>query len=207
MSNKIVAIIPARAGSKRLDGKNTRSLCGKPLITWSVESALKCHFINEVIVTTNDKKITSLVLDWMLFLTYGHRIRGIIRPEELATENALMIDVILHATEKYDNNTIIILLQPTAPLRTADDILNAFVFFNRNKHKDGLVTGYVKDGELEIKLNGAIYIYYLSVLRAYKRFFVENMLVYLMPKERSVDINTEKDFYLAEKYMKERLNE
>jgi N-acylneuraminate cytidylyltransferase/CMP-N,N'-diacetyllegionaminic acid synthase len=115
---RILGLIPARGGSKGLPGKNTRPLAGKPLIAWTVEAALAAPSLARVVVTTDDEAIAAVARDAGADVPF-------LRPAELATDDATMIDVVLHATdpavlgEAYD---AVCLLQPTTPLRAAEHI-------------------------------------------------------------------------------------
>src|SRR3989339_1726633 len=115
----IIAIIPARAGSKGLPGKNIRLLLGKPLISWTIEHALSSKYIDKVIVSTDDRKIAEISRKCGAAVPF-------IRPAKLATDKAKGIDVILHAVRWFEKKRnkfdLIMLLQPTSPLRTAGDI-------------------------------------------------------------------------------------
>ena len=118
---KILAIIPARGGSKRLPRKNIIDLNGKPLIAWSIEAGLNSKYVDRVIVSTDDIEIAKISEKWGADIPF-------IRPKELATDIATTVDVIMHALinveggkEVYD---YIMLLQPTSPLRTSEHVSN-----------------------------------------------------------------------------------
>ena len=199
--SKIVAIIPARSGSKRLEGKNKKLLLGKPLIEYTIEEALKCDFIDEIIVSTNDKDIINICVPYIE--RYYDRFKIIERPEELCQDDTPMWEVIeyIYDYECLPLDTTIILLQPTSPLRIDDDIYRAydkFLAFN------SCVVSMVQVDDKTYKLNGAIYINYLKFIFIDKGFKL--IQPYIMPKERSIDIDTLYDFELVEKLMKERLN-
>ena len=122
---EIIALIPARGGSKGIPKKNIKNLRGKPLISYSIGSAKKTKYINKVVVSTEDKEIAEISRE------YDAEI--IERPEELAEDESSTIDTILHALEvlraENYNPDIIILLQPTSPLRNAEDIDSAIELF------------------------------------------------------------------------------
>jgi CMP-N,N'-diacetyllegionaminic acid synthase len=118
-NHRVLAIIPARGGSKGLPGKNIRPICGKPLIGWTVEKALKSRYIDRVMVSTDSQEIADAARK------HGVEV-PILRPAELATDTASSYDVIRHAVayqesvgEAFD---YIVLLEPTSPLREDDDI-------------------------------------------------------------------------------------
>lgn len=117
---RVIAIIPARGGSKGLPGKNIKELCGKPLIAWSVEAGLASQYIDEVIVTTDSEEIAGIARDFGATIPF-------IRPAELASDTATSFDTVKHAIDFYQNELnktfdYIVLLEPTSPLRESGDI-------------------------------------------------------------------------------------
>jgi len=198
---RVVAVIPARKGSKRLPGKNRKLLCGKELIRWSIELALKCNFIDEVIVSTDDEYILNMCKG---YYKYNSRLILIDRPLRLSEDSSRIEDVILHALRGYASDTDVILLQPTSPLRNLFDISHAYQIFN--ERVSCTLVSVFREDFLYFKLNGCIYIFTLGALRLTNKVVGgEFMCIYIMPRERSVDIDILKDFELAEKLMKERL--
>ena len=223
---KVIAIIPARSGSKGIQRKNIRLLAGKPLIAYSIEAALKSKYIDRVVVSTEDEEIAEISKK------YGAEV--IERPQELAKDKSPTIDTIYHAfnvleKENYSPD-VVVLLQPTSPLRTAVDIDNAIKLFLDGKCESvvsvcemehppywSLKTeeGYLKplfdakyfrirrqDLEKAYMPNGAIFVSTLQILYKYKSFYCEKIIPYVMLAERSVDIDTEMDFLLAELLVK-----
>jgi CMP-N-acetylneuraminic acid synthetase len=223
---KCLAIIPARGGSKGLPRKNIKPLLGKPLVAWTIEQAKKSKYIDRIVVSTEDMEIAEIAKE------YGAEI--IERPEELAKDESPTIDAIFHALEvlKAENYNldIIILLQPTSPLRKAEDIDNAMeLFFNSVceavvsvcevehspywsfKIEDNYLKLFFGDKYWKMRRqdlpkvyvpNGAIYISTPENLRKYKSFYCFKTIPYIMPPERSVDIDKEIDFMLAELLMR-----
>ena len=126
----ILGLIPARGGSKGLPRKNIRPLLGKPLIAWTIEQALASEYLDRVVVSTDDEKIAEISRK------YGAKV-PFMRPKESAADEARRIDVVLHAIdwmEKNDNSyDLIMLLQPTSPLRTSEDIDKAIKLFISKK--------------------------------------------------------------------------
>lgn len=117
---RVIAIIPARGGSKGLPGKNIRKLCGKPLIAWSIEAGLESQYIDEVMVTTDSEEIAGIANEFGATVPF-------IRPTELATDTATSFDTVKHAIDFYQNQLnktfdYIVLLEPTSPLRESGDI-------------------------------------------------------------------------------------
>jgi len=116
----VLAIIPARGGSKGLPGKNIRPMCGKPLIGWTIDKAKKCRYLDMILVTTDDQKIANIAQNFGAYVPF-------IRPAEFATDQSSTYDVIRHALS-YLNDTeckefdYVVLLEPTSPLREDEDI-------------------------------------------------------------------------------------
>jgi CMP-N-acetylneuraminic acid synthetase len=220
---KILAVIPARGGSKGIKRKNIRELAGKPLLVYSIEAALKSKYIDKVVVSTEDNSIAEIAK------RYGADI--IKRPLKLALDESPQIETIFHVLEtlKPRQFQIIILLQPTSPLRTYQDIDNAIENF-LGKDCQSLVSVCTSHKELwSLKIekgylkpifpgnylkrrrqnlptiyvpNGAIFISDVENLRKFKGFYSDKTLPFVMPLERSIDIDTEFDFILAETLLK-----
>lgn len=228
-NKKILAIIPARGGSKRLPNKNVLIMNGKPLISWSIKAGLSSKYIDKVVVSTDDEKIK--------YISEIHDVDVINRPADLATDTATTFDAIEHTiksiSEKFD---YIILLQATSPLRktyhideaielidskNADSIISVSEMehsplWSNTLPKDNSMKGFLRDDvknkrsqELEpyYQLNGAIYISKTEILLKEKTFFIEeNIFAYKMNKKYSIDIDEEIDFKIAEGIM-EYINE
>ena len=223
--NKIVALIPARGGSKGIKNKNIIDLCGKPLISYTIQAALESKYIDKVIVSTDSQEIADVAIK------YGAEV-PFLRPGELASDTSKTIDAVMHAVgelekrkEQYD---ILILLQATQPLRTADDIDRAIELFIKNKGQSLVSVSPVEDNPILIRtidnlgrmnsilpmkstcrrqdmplyyrVNGCIYINLISELDL-NTSFNDNKIPYIMPKERSVDIDEIKDLLIAQYYI------
>jgi CMP-N-acetylneuraminic acid synthetase len=223
-SKRLLAVIPARGGSKRLPRKNVLDLAGKPLIAWTIQEALNCKYIDQVIVSTDDKEISDISKE------YGADV-PFFRPSELATDEAKTVDVVLHLLdelekvgERYD---YIILLQPTSPLRTAQNIdesvellqmknSDAVISVCESEHPplwcnvlpddmnmDNFLDASVKnkrsqDLPKQYRINGAIYISSVKKLKKENSFFLSNnCIAYIMKQNVSIDIDTVDDFDLA----------
>ncbi len=224
----MLAIIPARGGSKGLPGKNIRPLMGKPLIQYTVEAALNARNITRVIVSTDDLEIAEAA-----------RIAGaeipFMRPTNLAQDTSLAIDTYLYTVEKLSTETNpikdLVVLLPTAPLRTGADIDGAINLY-REKNADSVVSYYKADhpiqwhkflgpdGSLQSVFpegerlanrqeereaylpNGAIYVFRYDMLKNKRVYYTDKSYPYLMPRVRSIDIDTIDDFELAEFYMR-----
>lgn len=229
---KILAIIPARGGSKRLPRKNLLELSGKPLISYTIEAAKNSKYIDKVVVSTDNDEIAEISKQ------YGAEI--IKRPKDIATDKAKSADAVLHTLKVLEKDyapDIFVLLQPTSPLRTAQDIDKAIKIFLSDKHDSVISVSevpkpvihysfspgkdylkpifswkYLKDfyrdrvRELNKKLyleNGAIYVIAPRSFKKYKRFTLSKTFPYVMPKNKSIDIDTKEDFWLCEKFIKE----
>jgi CMP-N,N'-diacetyllegionaminic acid synthase len=117
---RVIAIIPARGGSKGLPGKNIKELCGKPLIAWSIEAGLSSQYIDEVMVTTDSEEIARISKNFGASVPF-------MRPSDLASDAATSFDAVKHAIDFYKNELhkkfdYVVLLEPTSPLRQNDDI-------------------------------------------------------------------------------------
>jgi CMP-N,N'-diacetyllegionaminic acid synthase len=220
-----IGFIPARAGSKGIKEKNIRPFAGKPLIEWTIESALKCNKVDHVVVSTDSKEIARVSKK------AGAEI--ISRPSELAGDKTPMIDAVTHGLDELSRHLgekpdLLVLLQPTSPLRTPKDIDEAVDLFlasdcdsvisvsDSNKkayHSFKIQSGYLEpllgwewigsnrqDLPCLLEPNGAIYVIKPEVLKKKKAFITRRTIPYLMPPERSVDIDTAADFALAEWY-------
>jgi CMP-N,N'-diacetyllegionaminic acid synthase len=218
---KTVAIIPARGGSKGLPGKNIRSLCGVPLIAHTIRAAHKAESVECVVVSTDCPEIANIAV------REGAEI--IARPRELATDTASASDVYLHAMAVLCVSRIVALL-PTSPLRTAQDIDGAMglffersalsvVSFSKPTHPPEWACLIIDGRPVPISQyhnaarqwlgsympNGAIFALTLAMLDQRQGYYGPGSHAYIMPKERSVDIDDECDFLLAEAIMSRRV--
>lgn len=218
---KILGIIPARGGSKRLPGKNILPLAGKPLIAWTIEAAQKSRYIDRILVSSDD--------DTILDIARSLGVEILERPGELATDTASSFDVVNHVhesiQEKYE---ITILLQPTSPLRTEFHIDEGLELFKENKaaavisvsemeHSPLWANTLPENGDMRnflspevinkrsqdlptyYRINGALYICDTEQMLAQRKFILDdNIFAYRMPPERSIDIDSRFDFLFAE---------
>lgn len=192
---KTIAIIPARKNSKRLPGKNRKSLNGKMLMDYTVEVAMKCEFIDEVVVITDDP--------WIQGYYLGYRDITIIdEPEEIAQDDSEAWGVVRFAIERigqqFDNPNVIY-LQPTSPLRTSIDMLNAWDMYRKI---DSPIASIVYVNKWNYKLNGAIYISPYSWIIKSLSLWKHVHHFYKMPKERSINIDTQEDWNEAKRLLK-----
>jgi len=225
---KFIAIIPARGGSKGIKNKNIVLLKGKPLIAYSIEAAKESEVFDEIIVSTDSAEIARISMQ------YGAKV-PFVRPEELSTDTASSVGVILHALSYYlEQNTYFdyfMLLQPTSPLRTSKDIKNAVnLIFEKEANSIVSVcevehnplwtnqlpanlslTDFIKKEfakprqELPkyYRVNGAIYLAKVDYFLENRDFYGEKSFAYIMPRERSVDIDELIDLKLAEVLLEE----
>jgi len=222
----MIAIIPARGGSKGLPGKNIKNLNGKPLIAYTIEAAIRSKKISEVIVSTDDIEIAAVSKK------YGAKV-PFIRPDYLAGDNSSAIDVYLHAVEflmKEQNEKIdkFAVFLPTAPLRDENHIDEAILNFEREKAFSLISVceaeippswyyqlddnyrmynaGFDKNKAMSNRQNnnkyfvpnGAIYILDYNGLRKNRTYYSDNTISYVMEREASVDIDDIIDFQFAE---------
>ena len=225
---RILALIPARGGSKGIKDKNITDLCGKPLIAYTIEAAKKSKYIDMIIVSTNSEKIANISNK------YGAAV-PFMRPEGFSTDDASTIDVVLHTIsffqQQKDAYNTMILLQPTSPLRTDEDIDGAVEKHFLNGEQGLVSVSEVEDNPILIRtvndnerltpllkvnstcrrqdmakyyrVNGCIYLNKISEINS-ETSFNDNKLAYIMPKERAVDVDEMVDLNIAEYYLKER---
>ncbi len=229
--NSMLAIIPARGGSKGIPGKNIKELCGKPLIAYTIEAALKAQEIHRVVVTTDSKEIAKVAMQ------YGAEI-PFMRPSYLASDESSAVDVYLHAVEylekkdKIRNDKFVVLL-PTAPLRDAYEIDHAVLtmkecacttlisvveadvpvswYYHMNENMIIKNAGFDSEHAINNRQmnsryyipNGAIYILDYQLLKRKRTYYTDDTIGYVMTKKKSVDIDTEDDFEYV-KYLLEK---
>lgn len=183
----VLGLVPARGGSKRLPGKNLKDLCGKPLIHWTIEEARKSRYIDTVAVTTEDQSIVDSVKG----------VHIIDRPQDMAGDKSSVYDAIFHALDDLPPFDWVCLLQPTSPLRIADDIDCCIATAHSQNSPSCISTTYGRPDA-----NGAVYVAWTSWLRETRLFDSGRAVTYAMPPERSVDIDTMEDFREAEKLLR-----
>ncbi|WP_434341253.1 cytidylyltransferase domain-containing protein [Motilimonas cestriensis] len=222
---RVLAVIPARGGSKRLPRKNVLPLAGKPLIAWSIDAAAKSKYIDNVIVSTDDKEIAAIAEQ------YGGSVPEL-RPEHLSTDHATTQSVLFHTLEKYGADAkIVVLLQPTSPLRTHNNIDEAIELFTEKsafsvisvtpcEHPPLWANVLPESGSMEnfiienkrsqelgdyYRLNGAIYIYDVErMLNDGSMSYQEDSFAYKMENENSIDIDNSIDFDMAEFFFRRK---
>ena len=216
----LLAIIPARGGSKGIPRKNIKPLAGKPLIGWSIDSAKQATCINRIIVSTEDEEIASVARELGADVPY-------MRPAELAVDETPGISPVWHAIEQLPEHDWVLLLQPTSPLRSAEDIDGIWQFcqersapsavsvcevgkhpywmYQRNaaQRLEPFIKGRPnvtrrQDLPPAYALNGALYLARIDWLLEQQNFIGPETLGYIMPPERSVDLDTLQDWRWVE---------
>ena len=219
-NKRILAIIPARGGSKGLPGKNIKLLCGRPLIYYTLDAVKPFGTNIDICVSTDDVKIKEIVE------LYGISV-PFLRPGYLATDTASTADVLLHALqfyyEKGEDYDVILLLQPTSPFRQASHIREALSLYRekidmvvsvRESHAASVICCENAGGYLETPLNsealrrqdtpayyeynGAIYVINVQSFLETRNLIFARRIKYLMDERSSVDIDTQLDFEYAE---------
>jgi CMP-N,N'-diacetyllegionaminic acid synthase len=229
----IIAIIPARGGSKGLPGKNIKELCGKPLIAWSIEAGLGSRYLDEVMVTTDSEEIARIARSFGASVPF-------IRPAELANDTATSIDVIRHTLNFYENELhkkfdYIVLLEPTSPLREKEDVDKAIEqlletpratsvvgicktesqnpAFLVKKSPNNFLTGYENKNMTVLRrqdisevyfFEGSVYVSHTDTLLSKNTFYHESTLGYEFPKWKSIEIDDIDDFIMVEALMKQK---
>lgn len=224
----VLAVIPARGGSKGIPGKNIKAFCGKPLIVHSIEAALNCSLITRTVVSTDDDSIARVAK-----ANGAHVIK---RPAELAVDTSLVIDAIRHAVLKVEEEgedvDIVLLLEPTSPFRRKQDLEKCVQILLENK-ADSVATftdahvspnrlWRVSDDVAEPYIKGAVpwlprqkqpkaheltgQIYGITRKALFENegsisLLLGRMSAVITPRETALDIDTELDFMLAEKVM------
>jgi CMP-N,N'-diacetyllegionaminic acid synthase len=235
MKPSILALIPARGGSKGLPKKNIIPLAEKPLIAWTIEQGLECNYIDRLVVSTDDEEIAKISKH------YGAEV-PFLRPKELAKDDSPTSDTIKHAIEWFEEKKeyfdILVLLEPTSPLRSKNDLNNAIELFCKNIDKaDSLVSvgkvhlenpyimknineGYVRplieqEGTFFQRQMlpeayfpyGVIYISKVSAFKEKSTFYQERTIPYCIERWQNYEIDDFYDLLCIETILKSRLEE
>jgi N-acylneuraminate cytidylyltransferase len=211
----VLGLITARGGSKGLPGKNIRSVGGRPLIDFTIVAAKAAHSIDRLVLSTDDDEIARVALACGCEVPFR-------RPAHLSTDTAASIDVALHALTELPSYDIVVLLQPTSPARSTDDIDAACWRLAQSgapscvsvcladqspywmyRLDDGQHLYPLLEAPADVQrrqdlppvyvLNGAIYVARSSWLRKHRRFVGDGTVAHLMPAARSIDIDTHED--------------
>lgn len=227
---RVIAVIPARGGSKGVPRKNIRVVAGKPLIVWTIEAARKAGCIERIIVSTDDEEIACVARQW--------NAEVVMRPTQLATDAAPTLPVLQHvvdalAAEGYRPDAVIT-LQPTSPLRTARHVEDAMAMFSADASADSLVScvrvphifhpqsvmrrtsdGYLipyldqaqpyqRQAKDEVWARNGAAIYITRTERLADYVFGGRLLSFPMSPEDSLDIDEEADLLAAEQVLRNR---
>ena len=224
---KVLAIVTARSGSKGIKDKNIVDLGGQPLLSWTIEAAKKCALIDDIAISSDSKKIISIAENAGATITIN-------RPDQLSTDEASSVDVILHTLSLCRAYSWYVLLQPTSPLRNELHIEESFdllkkstseslVSISESKSKPNHIFSFDnitsainpimgwenlslrrQDLASFYELNGAIYIGRASTLKQTKQLVDKNTLGYVMEKSVSLDIDDPEDLVAAEAIIKNK---
>lgn len=224
---RVLAIIPARGGSKGIPGKNIVPIDGRPLITWTINAAQASSYIDRLILSSDDEAIMAVARDAGCDVPF-------VRASELSTDEASSIDVVIDALERTPGFDIVLLLQPTSPLRTAEDIDACLLAMSRG-HAPACVSLRAADDHPYLTfgmdgagvltrfaqpspgqslrrqdlpsawcLNGAVYAAQVAWLCEHRSFIAPETLGVAMPSERSIDIDTPADLVALEEVLRTR---
>jgi len=223
-ARRVLAVIPARGGSKGLPGKNILQVRGRPLLAWTADAARAARALDRIVVSSDS--------DAVLAAARACGVEALRRPAELATDTATTLEVIEHALNTCPGHDVVVVLQPTSPLRTAADIdaaLERFVasgapscvsvceaeqspYWMYRLGDDQALLPIVQ-GALQATrrqdlpavyvLNGAVYVADAAWLRSTRAFVAAGTVAHVMPVERSLDIDTAHDFERFQKTVSE----
>jgi CMP-N,N'-diacetyllegionaminic acid synthase len=220
---RILAVVLARGGSKRVPGKNLRLLGGKSLIVRSIEVVQGIPEVCAVLTSTDDRQIARIAADAGSLVPW-------LRPADLASDTASSLDACLHALDWYQQETGsvdgLMLLQPTSPFRTRDSVLRGIELFGRRgagpivgvsparthpfwcfRIADGMLRPFIADADLHVRsqdlppayaINGAFYLARTDKLRHLRSFFCDDMVPLVMTEREGIDIDSEIDLRIAE---------
>ena len=216
----VLAIIPARGGSKGVPRKNIRMVAGKPLIAWTIDEAKKSIYIDRLVISSDDEEIIRVAREFGCEAPF-------IRPSELAQDDTPGIEPVLHALKQLPGYDYVVLLQPTSPMRKVVDIDGCIKKCSYDNHRavvsvaesakspywmytidtgSHIVPILPAPEEFERRqalpityaLNGAVYVAEIGWLRNSKTFVQAETGAYIMPKTRSIDIDLEQDIVLCD---------
>ncbi len=232
LTKKILAIVPARAGSKGLPGKNIKPLLGKPLIAYTLQQAKEATLVDTVFVSTDGEEIAAVALNNGIDVPF-------LRPARLAADTSSSADVVEHVLDYFESRQqqfdYLLLLEPTSPLRKHDDIDNAIRLALGHPEADGVVslgkvhmehpmivkkispTGTIvpyldatatitqrQQADVAYFPYGVVYLIKTSVFRERKSFYTENMLPYFIERWQNYEIDDSYDFLIVESILNKR---
>lgn len=226
---RALALIPARGGSKGLPGKNILPINGRPLLSWTIDAAMVSSYIDRVVLSSDDEAIMAAGRACGCEVPFR-------RPGHLASDTASSLDVVVHAVDQLGETGVVVLLQPTSPLRTAADIDAAcrmlevsgapacvsVVAVEQNPYwmyrvdARGRLQALISANSTATRrqdlpeaylLNGAIYVADVAWLKRMRTFVTDETVAYIMPAERSLDIDTHADLEAFKKVLSEQSHE
>lgn len=229
---KILAIIPARGGSKGIPKKNIKSINGKPLIAWTIIEAQKSKYIDRIILSSDDEEIIKIAREYNCEVPF-------VRPSKYAADSTPSMDVIFHALKEVNSSNeyaICVMLEPTSPLRDAADIDSALeklisereaesvvgIARAESSHpaflvslKNGFIRSYLNNGfkffrrqEIDelFYFEGSFYVSYVDSLKRRNSFYHDKCLGFELPKWKAFELDDEIDFIIIESLLKKKLN-
>jgi len=204
----ILGVIPARGGSKGVPRKNIREVGGKPLIAWTIEAAANSQLLDDFIVSTEDEEIAAVAQEW--------GARTILRPSELATDEATTLAVLQHSLEKEPAD-VLVLLQATSPIRDPgliDRCIQQFLDTETDSLATGFICHYKEYGANQLRRqdisgffydDGNVYVIRGDIIRKGNRYG-ERLERVLIDREQNVEIDDDFDLWLVEKIIERRRN-
>jgi len=219
---KVIAIIPARGGSKGLPGKNILPVGGKPLLAWTIEAASKARYIDRLILSSDDEAIIAVARQFGCEVPFR-------RDAQLAADDSPTMAVVFDALDRCPGYDWVVLLQPTSPLRIAEDIDKAlercvalkapacvsvceaeqspywmYTLQAGDRLSPLLPTGATRRQDLPpvYVLNGAAYVADVTWLSVARTFLTPETVAYEMPIDRSLDVDTEADIATFQTYLR-----
>jgi len=202
----ILGIIPARGGSKGIPRKNIKMLAGRPLIAWTIKASQEAELLDEILVSTEDEEIAEVSKK------YGARV--LLRPKELAQDETSTMEVLQHILQ-LKKADILVLLQPTSPVRNAgliDDCIRRFIDSGTDSLATGFVCKYKEYGKNNLRRqdidgffydDGNIYIIKADLIREGDRFG-HKIEKYFVSREENIEIDDGYDFWIAEQILLKR---
>jgi len=219
----VLGVIPARGGSKRLPGKNLLPVAGRPMIAWTVAAARGSKYLDRLIVSTDDPRIADAARGLGVKVPF-------LRPSALSSDTATSEDVLIHALDAVGGDfALAVLLQPTSPLCRTEDIDSALetcvagdapacvsvyvpakpLAWLMTKNGAGCLRRVFAPSQVPEPAympNGAIFVIDVAAFRRGRTLYPADAVPYVMPAERSIDVDTEADLAVAEALLQRRAN-
>ena len=233
-NRRVLAIIPARGGSKGLPKKNIKNLAGKPLVAWPISAALGCKEVDKVIVSSDCGEIAKIAEKWGAEVPF-------LRPDDLSGDNASSMDVVMHVIEELEDQRehfdYVVMLEPTSPLTESEDLSQALKLLTESsinadaivgvscieathpeysvkRSADGLIKPAFMKNFASLKrrqdvdelyfLEGSLYISSVRAFKSHKTFYGSTTLGYVVPRWKSFEIDELVDFFCIEAIINNR---